>query len=221
MIPMPDFETMNTARLARDPAYDGVFFIAVRTTGIYCRPVCRVRPPLTRNISFYPTAAAAERAGYRPCLKCRPESAPFCPAWNGTRTTVERALRLIEAGALDGDGSVEALAARCGVGARHLTRLFRQHLGASPVEMAQTRRVQRAMQLITHTSLPMAEIALAAGFGSLRRFNEVLLARYGRSPTALRAVRPHAIARHPSSPAPRNVVLASTLPSEPQAVPVQ
>jgi AraC family transcriptional regulator of adaptative response / DNA-3-methyladenine glycosylase II len=189
------FETMDQARLVRDPAYDGIFFIAVRTTGIYCRPVCRVRPPLTRNIAFFPSAAAAEKAGFRPCLKCRPESAPFCPAWNGTRTTVERACKLIDGGALDGAKdagfTVAILAERCGVGARHLTRLFHQHLGASPVEVAQTRRVQRAMQMIAHSDLPMTEIALASGFGSLRRFNEVIAARYGRTPTALRRVRPH------------------------------
>lgn len=188
-----DFDTMNAARFARDPAYDGVFFIAVRTTGIYCRPVCRVRQPLTRNISFHPSAAAAERAGYRPCLKCRPESAPFCPAWNGTKTTVERALKLIDAGALDGNGTVETLAARCGIGPRHLTRLFRQHLGASAIEVAQTRRVQRAMQMIAHSPLSMTEIALQSGFGSLRRFNEVIAARYGRPPSQLRKVRPHII----------------------------
>ena len=186
-----DFDTMNAARFARDPAYDGLFFIAVKTTGIYCRAVCRVRQPLTRNVNFFPSAAAAERAGYRPCLKCRPESAPFCPAWNGTRTTVERALKLIDDGALDGAGTVEQLAERCGIGARHLTRLFRQHLGASPIEVAQTRRVQRAMQMIAHTGLPMTEIAHAAGFASLRRFNEVIAARYGRSPSDLRKVRPH------------------------------
>jgi AraC family transcriptional regulator of adaptative response / DNA-3-methyladenine glycosylase II len=180
---------MNAARLARDPTYDGIFFIAVKTTGIYCRPVCRVRPPLTRNISFFPSAAAAERAGYRPCLRCRPESAPFCPAWNGTKTTVERALKLIDAGALDGNGTVEALATRCGVGARHLSRLFREHLGASPIEVAQTRRVQRAIQMIAGTDLAMTDIAHSAGFGSLRRFNEVIAARYGRPPSALR---PHA-----------------------------
>lgn len=184
---------MNAARFARDPAYDGVFFIAVRTTGIYCRPVCRVRQPLTRNISFHPSAAAAERAGYRPCLKFRPESAPFCPAWNGTKTTVERALKLIDAGALDGNGTVETLAARCGIGSRHLTRLFRQHLGASAIEVAQTRRVQRAMQMIAHSPLSMTEIALQSGFGSLRRFNEVIAARYGRPPSQLRKVRPHNI----------------------------
>ncbi len=186
-----DFDTMNAARFARDPAYDGLFFLAVKTTGIYCRPVCRVRQPLTRNISFFPSAAAAERAGYRPCLKCRPESAPFCPAWNGTKTTVERALKLIDEGALDCDGMVEALATRCGVGARHLTRLFRQHLGASPIEVAQTRRVQRAMQMIAHTQMPMTEIAHAAGFASVRRFNEVISARYGRPPSELCKVRPH------------------------------
>ncbi len=190
MLALP-FDTMDQARLARDPAYDGIFFIAVRTTGIYCRPVCRVRQPLTRNITFFPSAAACEKAGYRPCLKCRPESAPFCPAWNGTRTTVERACKLIDGGALDGDGTVTMLALRCGVGARHLTRLFHQHLGASPVEVAQTRRVQRAMQMIAHSDLSMTEIALASGFGSLRRFNEVIAARYARTPTALRRVRPH------------------------------
>jgi len=185
------FAVMDAARLARDPAFDGLFFIAVRTTGIYCRPVCRVRQPLTRNIAFFPSAAACEKAGYRPCLRCRPEAAPFCPAWNGTKTTVERALKLIDAGALDGDGTVAALAARCGVGARHLSRLFAQHLAASPIEVAQTRRVQRAMQMIGGTALPMTEIAERAGFASLRRFNEVIAARYGRTPSELRRVRPH------------------------------
>jgi AraC family transcriptional regulator of adaptative response / DNA-3-methyladenine glycosylase II len=183
---MLDFDTCNAARLARDPAFDGIFFIAVKTTGIYCRPVCRVRQPLTRNIEFYPSAAAAEQGGYRPCLRCRPESAPFCPAWKGTRTTVERALKLIEQGALDGDGSVAALAERCGVGARHLGRLFSLHLGASPIAVAQTLRVQRSMRLLNDTDMKIADIAHAAGFASLRRFNEVLSARYGRPPSKLR-----------------------------------
>lgn len=188
---MLDFDTCNEARLKRDPAFDGRFFIAVRTTGIYCRPVCPVRQPLTRNISFFPSAAAAERAGYRPCLRCRPESAPFCPAWNGTKTTVERALKLIEEGALD-TGSVGALAERCGVGARHLGRLFRRHLGASPLEVAQTLRVQRAMRLLRGSDLPMVEVAAQSGFASLRRFNEVIAARYGRPPSALRGKTPMA-----------------------------
>jgi AraC family transcriptional regulator, regulatory protein of adaptative response / methylated-DNA-[protein]-cysteine methyltransferase len=106
---MFDFAAQYEAFQRRDPALDGVVFVAVKTTGIYCRPVCRVRTPLARNVEFYPSAAAAERAGYRPCLRCRPETAPFCPAWKGTKTTVERALALIEAGALDAN-TVDALA---------------------------------------------------------------------------------------------------------------
>jgi AraC family transcriptional regulator, regulatory protein of adaptative response / methylated-DNA-[protein]-cysteine methyltransferase len=106
---MFDVAAQYQALQRRDPALDGVVFVAVKTTGIYCRPVCPARTPLARNVAFYPSAAAAERAGYRPCLRCRPETAPFCPAWKGTRTTVERALALIEAGALD-RGSVDALA---------------------------------------------------------------------------------------------------------------
>jgi AraC family transcriptional regulator of adaptative response/methylated-DNA-[protein]-cysteine methyltransferase len=186
---MLDFDICNEARLRRDPAFDGVFFIGVKTTGIYCRPVCPARSPLTRNISFYPSAAAAEAAGFRPCLRCRPETAPFSPAWNGTRTTVERALRLIADGALD-DGTVEALAGRLGVGPRHLARLFRQHVGASPVQVAKTARVQRAKRLIDGGALTMAEIARAAGFGSLRRFNTVFLELYGRPPSAVRRTAP-------------------------------
>ena len=195
---MFDFDICNEARLRRDPAFDGVFFIGVKTTGIYCRPVCPARSPLTRNISFYPSAAAAEAAGFRPCLRCRPETAPFSPAWNGTKTTVERALRLIADGALDG-GTVEALAGRLGVGPRHLARLFRQHLGASPVQVAKTARVQRAKRLIDGGELTMAEIARAAGFGSLRRFNTVFLELYGRPPSAMRRTRTRARPR-PSPP---------------------
>ena len=182
---MLDFDICNQARLRRDPAFDGVFFVAVRTTNIYCRPVCAVKQPLTKNISFYPSAAAAERAGYRPCLRCRPETAPFCPAWNGTKTTVERALRLIEQGALDA-GSVEDLAARLGVGARHLSRLFNKHIGASPLQTAKTLRIQRAKRLLDETSLPMAEVAVRSGFRSIRRFNVAFSDLYGRPPSALR-----------------------------------
>lgn len=183
---MLTFDTCNEARLGRDASFDGRFFVAVKTTGIYCRPVCGARQPLTRNIRFFPTAAAAERAGFRPCLRCRPESAPCCPAWNGTRTTVERAVRLIEAGALDG-GRVAALADRLGVGTRHLARLFAQHLDASPMQLAQTLRIQRAKRLLDATRRPVAEIALAAGFPSPRRMNAAFSALYGRSPSALRA----------------------------------
>src|SRR5213080_3113375 len=140
---MLSFDVCNAARLRRDARYDGRFFTAVRTTRIYCRPVCPVKHPLTRNVTYYPTAAAAEHAGYRPCLRCRPETAPFCPAWRGTRTTVERALSFIEAGELD-RGSVERLAERLGVGTRHLARLFVRHLDAPPLQVALSLRVQRA-----------------------------------------------------------------------------
>jgi AraC family transcriptional regulator, regulatory protein of adaptative response / methylated-DNA-[protein]-cysteine methyltransferase len=183
---MLDFDECNAARLRRDPDYDGRFFIGVKTTGIYCRPVCPVRQPLTKNVSFHPSAAAAEKAGFRPCLRCRPETAPFCPAWNGTRTTVERAMKLIAEGALDGEGTVEALAEKLGIGSRQLTRLFARHLGASPVQFARSNRIQRAKRLIDETAMPMAAVAKASGFGSLRRFNAAFSEIYRRPPTALR-----------------------------------
>lgn len=184
---MLDATECDRARLARDRAYDGRFYTGVRTTHIYCRPVCPVRPAQSRNVSFYPSAAAAEAAGFRPCLRCRPETAPFSPAWNGSRTTVARGLRMIVKGALDGgDASVGALAARLGVGERHLARLFTSHLGASPSQVAKTARVQRAKRLLDATDLPMSRIALDAGFRSLRRFNAVFAEVYGWSPTELR-----------------------------------
>jgi AraC family transcriptional regulator of adaptative response / DNA-3-methyladenine glycosylase II len=182
---MLDFAAQYEALQRCDPALDGVFFVAVKTTGIYCRPVCRVRTPFARNVEFYPSAAAAERAGYRPCLRCRPESAPFCPAWKGTRTTVERALALIEAGALDG-GTVNALAERLGIGPRHLSRLFAEHLEASPLQVAQSLRIQRAKRLLDHSDLPIALIAERAGFPSARRMSAAFAHLYGRGPSALR-----------------------------------
>ena len=197
---MLDFDTCNAARLRRDPSFDGLFFTAVRTTGIYCRPVCPVKHPLTRNVSYYPTAAAAERAGYRPCLRCRPETAPFCPAWQGTKTTVERALKMIGEGALD-RGTVDALAARLGIGSRHLARLFERHLGASPVQTAQTLRIARAKRLLTDTPLPLSDIAFQAGFGSIRSFNAAFLKLYGRSPSSLRPKK-HAELHRPSASPP-------------------
>lgn len=183
-----DLSICEQAWLARDPGFDGRFFIGVRTTGVYCRCVCPVRLPYRHNIEFLPSATAAELAGYRPCLRCRPESAPFCPAWKGSVTIVERAARLIrEEGALDGRGAtVEALAERVGVGARHLSRLFQKHLGASPMQVAKTARVQRAKRLLTETDLPITDIALQSGFGSLRRFNTVFQEVYKRPPTAIR-----------------------------------
>jgi AraC family transcriptional regulator, regulatory protein of adaptative response / methylated-DNA-[protein]-cysteine methyltransferase len=147
-----------------------------------------VRPARSVNVSYCPSAAAAKAAGFRPCLRCRPETAPFCQAWNGSRTTADRALRLImEEGALDGEnGSVEALATRLGIGARHLARLFARHVGASPSQVAKTVRIQRAKRLLDQTNLPIAELALQAGFSSLRRINAVCAEVYGMPPTAIR-----------------------------------
>jgi AraC family transcriptional regulator, regulatory protein of adaptative response / methylated-DNA-[protein]-cysteine methyltransferase len=182
---MLDVEECERARIGRDPAYDGRFFIGVLTTRIYCRPVCPAKHPKPQNVRYYPSAAAAEAAGFRPCLRCRPETAPFSPAWKGTRATVERAVRLIEQGALDHD-NVEEFAARLGVGSRHLARLFRAHLDANPSEVAQTARIQRAKRLIDGTDLPMSEIAYRAGFSSLRRFNAVFAEVYRRPPSEIR-----------------------------------
>ena len=180
-----DHAACYRALALRDPRFDGRFFIAVKTTGVYCRPVCPARTPRSENVAFFPTAAAAQEAGFRPCLRCRPETAPDIGAWRGTSNTVSRALALIELGALD-EGSVDALAGQLGVGERQLRRLCRQHLGVSPAAVAQTRRVLLAKQLIHETPLPMTEIAFASGFGSIRRFNETFHALYGRAPCALR-----------------------------------
>jgi len=180
-----DRATCDRARLARDPAFDGLFFTGVRTTRIYCRPVCPVRPARSENVVFFPSAAAAERAGFRPCLRCRPETAPGSPAWNGTRSTVGRAMRLIEQGFLD-RASVEDLADRLGIGPRHLLRLFLRHTGATPSEVAATRRIQAAKRLIDRTRMPLAEVAFAAGFGSVRRFNDAFRATYKRPPSSFR-----------------------------------
>ena len=183
--PTSDNEIYERARLSRDARFDGHFFVGVRTTGIYCRPICPANSPKSENISFYPTAAAAGEAGFRPCLRCRPECAPGTPAWHGTSTTVRRGLRLIAGGALD-DGNIEQLADRLGVTSRHLRRLFTRHLGASPVAVAHTQRLHFAKRLIDQTDLPMQEIAIASGYGSVRRFNDAFRNTYGRAPRDLR-----------------------------------
>ncbi|HUB12279.1 MAG TPA: AlkA N-terminal domain-containing protein [Acetobacteraceae bacterium] len=169
----------------RDRRFDGRLFVGVTTTGIYCRPFCPAPTPRRRNVRFFPTAAAAQEAGFRPCLRCRPEISPELAFWRGSSNTVSRALALIEAGALDQAG-VAHLADRLGMGERQLRRLFCQHLGASPVSIAQTRRILLAKQLIQDTALPMTDVAAAAGFGSLRRFNETFRQLFRRPPTALR-----------------------------------
>jgi len=175
----------DRARRSRDARFDGRFFIAVTTTGIYCRPICPSPSAKDEHVRYFPTAAAAEAAGFRPCLRCRPEASPGTPAWLGTSGLVSRALRLIGEGALDG-GGVEPLAGRLGVTARHLRRLFLQHLGATPLQVALTRRVHFAKKLLDETSLGLPQVAFASGFGSLRRFNGQIRRTYARTPTQLR-----------------------------------
>ena len=171
--------------LARDRRFDGRIFVGVRTTGIYCRPICPAPSPRQINVSFYASAAAAQEAGFRPCLRCRPEVSPDFAAWHGSSSTVVRALRLIQGGALD-QMTAEDFASRLGVGARQLRRLFVEHVGAPPRAFAQSRRVHLAKQLIQETGLPMIEVAYASGYGSVRRFNEAFQLMFGRPPAALR-----------------------------------
>jgi AraC family transcriptional regulator of adaptative response / DNA-3-methyladenine glycosylase II len=180
-----DHDACYRAISTRDARFDGRIFTAVHTTGIYCRPICPARTPKRENVSFYATASAAQEAGFRPCLRCRPESSPDLAAWRGTSNTVSRALALIAEGALDGE-AIDALAERLGVGERQLRRLFKQHLGASPIALAQTRRVLFAKQLIAETTMPLAEVALASGFSSIRRFNATFQTLYRRPPRELR-----------------------------------
>jgi AraC family transcriptional regulator of adaptative response / DNA-3-methyladenine glycosylase II len=184
---LPDRDVCYRAFQTRDRRFDGLLFSGATSTGIYCRPICPARTPRFENCRFFASAAAAQEAGFRPCLRCRPEIAPDLASWSGTSNTVSRALALITDGGLDaGEAGVDALAERLGVGGRQLRRLFQQHLGASPIAVAQTRRVLFAKQLIQETRMPMAEVAIAAGYGSLRRFNETFRDLFRRPPSALR-----------------------------------
>jgi AraC family transcriptional regulator of adaptative response / DNA-3-methyladenine glycosylase II len=180
-----DRRTCSQARKTRDPRFDGHIFIAVLTSGVYCRPICPSPSAKEKNVRYYASAAAAAEAGFRPCLRCRPECSPGTPAWMGTSATVSRALRLIGESPLE-DGGVDALANHLGIGARHLRRLFLQHLGAPPIAVMQTRRLQFVKKLIDETTLPMRQVALASGFGSVRRFNATIRDVYRRTPTQIR-----------------------------------
>lgn len=173
------------AMRSRDRRFDGRFFVAAVTTGIYCRSICPVPFAKPNNTALFPCAAAAEAAGFRPCRRCRPEAPPGTPAWAGTSAVVSRALRLIWEGALDGN-SVDELAGRLGIGSRQLRRLFIRHLGVPPIKMASTHRVHFARRLIEQTDMPMAEIAVNAGFSSLRQFNHAMRSIVGQAPTDLR-----------------------------------
>jgi AraC family transcriptional regulator of adaptative response / DNA-3-methyladenine glycosylase II len=179
-----DHRACDRARRSRDARFDGCFFSGVTSTGVYCRPICPARAPRDEHIRYFPTAAAAEAAGFRPCLRCRPEAAPGTPAWLGTSGVLSRALRLIGKGALDSDGT-DKLADRLGVTARHLRRLFLQHLGTTPLEVALARRVQLAKKLLDETTLSVGQVAAASGFGTVRRFNGQILRTCGRTPTEL------------------------------------
>ncbi len=183
-----DWQVCSQARLARDPRFDGKFFIGVLSTRIYCCTICPVPTVKEKNVRYFPTAAAATEAGFRPCLRCRPGCSPGTPAWLGTSSTVSRALRLIGESGLE-DGGMEGLAERLGVGSRHLRRLFIQHLGAPPSAVAQTRRLHFAKKLINETRLHMSDVALASGFGCVRRFNAAIRKTYNRTPTQLRRFR--------------------------------
>lgn len=173
------------ARLSRDARFDGLFFTAVASTGIYCRPVCPAPAPKRENVRYYPNAAAAEAAGFRPCLRCRPELSPGDGAWRRGDATVARALKLIDEGVL-AEQPLATLADRVGIGERQLRRLFVDRLGAAPSGVHGTRRLLFAKQLLTETTLPITEIALASGFGSLRRFNATFLDAYRMAPRELR-----------------------------------
>ena len=183
-----DPEVCRRARLSRDVRFDGEFYLGVRTTGIYCRPICPARAPAEKNVLYFQNAALAAQAGFRPCLRCRPESAPNSPAWNGTSTTLQRALQLLNQGALN-DGSMADLAVRLGIGERYLRKLFQRELGVSPQALALNQRLLFAKQLLAETSLPMTEVAFAAGFGSVRRFNGAVLKQFKLTPSALRGRR--------------------------------
>ena len=180
-----DWRVCSRARLSRDPRFDGKFFIGVRGSMVYCRPICPAPTAKEKNCRYFATAAAASEAGYRPCLRCRPECSPGTPAWQGTSNTVARALRLIGESGLE-EGGVELLAERLGVGSRHLRRLFLKHLGATPSAVANTRRLHFAKKLIDETTLPMAYVAQASGFGSVRRFNAAIQNTYHRPPSQIR-----------------------------------
>ncbi len=189
LTPELDRDACYRALRTRDARFDGRFYTAVLSTGIFCRPICPARTPRLERCVFFPSAAAAHAAGFRPCLRCRPELAPGVAGWRGTANTVSRAVSLIADGGWGAEDDVESLAERVGVGGRHLRRLFARHVGAAPVAVAQAQRVLFAKRLLADTAMPMADVALASGFGSIRRFNAVMVRTFGRSPRELRRAR--------------------------------
>lgn len=184
-ITLPPATVCEQARLSRDARFDGLFFTAVRSTGIYCRPVCPAPTPKAIHVDYYPSAATAEAAGFRPCLRCRPELSPEAGSWRRGDALLARALALIDDGLL-AEQPLTALADRLAVGERHLRRLFKAQLGVPPIAVHGTRRLLFAKQLLTETAMPVTQVAMAAGFNSLRRFNAVFLEAYRMAPRDLR-----------------------------------
>lgn len=180
-----DKKTYYAALKAHDTRFDGKFYVAVSSTGIYCRPVCRVKTPKADNCSYYTTAAAAEAAGFRPCLKCRPELAPGLSSIDAVRRIADKAALIIENGCLP-DSNLSELAKMLNITDRHLRRVFIAEFGVSPVQYLQTQRLLLAKGLLTDTQLPVTDIALTAGFGSIRRFNDLFIKQYKLTPTQLR-----------------------------------
>ncbi len=178
-------EICQKARLSRDPRFDGKFFTAVKTTGIYCRPICPATTPKEENVTYFPSAIEAANAGYRPCLRCRPDSAPGSPAWKGVNTTLDRAIRLIGEGILQND-SLQLLAERLGISDRYLRQLFKKHLGISPKAYALYQQCLFAKQLLHQTNLPITQVALASGFNSVRRFNDCFQSQLSLTPSQIR-----------------------------------
>jgi len=180
------FDERYRAIQARDARFDGQFITAVRSTGVYCRPSCPARTPKPENVTFYATSAAAHEAGYRACKRCLPEAVPGTPAWNLSNDVASRAMRLIADGVVEREG-VPGLASRLGYSSRHLTRLLSNELGAGPLALARAHRAQTARTLLTATELPLADVAFAAGFSSIRQFNDTIAEVFQLTPTELRA----------------------------------
>lgn len=201
-----DFWQRYRAIDARDPRFDGQFFTAVRTTGIYCRPSCPARTPKAENVTFYETSAAAHEAGYRACKRCLPEAVPGTPAWNIRSDIAGRAMRLINDGVINRDG-VEGLASRLGYSSRQLNRILTSELGAGPLSLARAGRAQTARTLLVSTSMKFADIAFAAGFNSVRQFNDTVVEVFDMTPTALRGT-----ARHQKAPVATTTALTLQLP---------
>ncbi|MEE8295715.1 MAG: Ada metal-binding domain-containing protein [Sphingomonadales bacterium] len=173
------------ALLERDPAFDGKFFVCVKTTGIFCRSICPARKPHQHNCDFALTREEAEAKGFRACKRCRPETAPGSPAWKGTGATVSRALKVLSQ--QTGDGlTIANLASSCGMGERHLRRLFHDHLGVSPKALLQERRLNLARQMLTQETTPISRVAFLSGYSSIRRFNDAFKNEFGMTPTKFR-----------------------------------